>query len=265
MIDVVVEGVGLWSTALPGWETSRAILRGEAEAASTSARPAPTLLAPNERRRAPDSVLLAFEIAQQACAMAGREPGSMPAVFASAYGDLPISDYLCATLLQAPQELSPTKFHNSVHNAPAGYWAIATGCMASTNAISAGTATFGAGLLEAALLAVSENTPVMFAVYDVAATGPLADVVPCRSAFGAAFVLAPRRDRAGAGLRIEPRCGSAPALAPDDALLHPLHQDNPVAYGLPMLTALARGVARTLALAAGPRTHLHLEVSAWQN
>ncbi len=88
-IDVFIEGVGLWSASLPGWDSGRAILRGEAQPpVHPAARPAPTLLPPNERRRAPDSVLLAFEIAQQACAMAGRDPGSMPAVFASAYGDL---------------------------------------------------------------------------------------------------------------------------------------------------------------------------------
>jgi hypothetical protein len=265
-LDLVVEGIGLWSPLLPGWESASAILRGDAQpAAEAAARPAPSLLAPNERRRAPDSVLLAFEIAQQACAMAGRDPGGMPAVFASAYGDLAINDYLCATLVQSARDVSPTKFHNSVHNAPAGYWAIATGCMANTSAVSAGAATFAAGLLEAALLAASENVPVLFAVYDVAASGPLADVIATRSAFGAALVLAPRRERRGAALRIDLADGPAAALAPDAWLLHPSHRDNPAAYGLPLLGALARGQAQALGLAAGPRKHLHLEIGTWQN
>jgi len=265
-IDVVIEGVGLWSTSLPGWDSGRAILRGEAEPpANPAARPAPTLLAPNERRRAPDSVLLAFEIAQQACAMAGRDPGSMPAVFASAYGDLAINDYLCATLVQSAQDLSPTKFHNSVHNAPAGYWAIATGCMASTNAVSAAMSTFGAGLLEAAVLAATEGTPALYAAYDVGACGPLADIIPCRGAFGAAFVLSPRRDRAGAALRLTLVPAASAELAPAPALLHASQRDNPAAYGLPLLTALALGEARALQLPAGPRTHVHLEISNWQN
>jgi hypothetical protein len=265
-IDVVIEGIGLWSAALPGWRRGRAILRGEAGAATDApTRPAPSLLAANERRRAPDSVLLAFEVAEQACAMAGREPGGMPAVFASAYGDLPINDYLCATLLQTPLDLSPTKFHNSVHNAPAGYWAIASGCMASTNAISAGAETFGAGLLEAALLAVSEDMPVVFAAYDVAASGPLADVITTRQAFGTAFVLAPRRERPGVALRMALRPRPPGALAPDRGVLHPLQPDNPAAYGMPLLAALARDQAQPLALPAGPRIDLYLEVATWQN
>lgn len=265
-LDVVIEGIGLWSPLLPGWDASRAILRGEAEpSADAAARPAPSLLAPNERRRAPDSVLLAFETAQQACAMAGRDPGSMPAVFASAWGDLAINDYLCATLVQSAHDVSPTKFHNSVHNAPAGYWAIATGCMASTSAISAGLATFGAGLLESALLAASENMPVLFVAYDIAASGPLADIILTRGPFGAAFVLAPQRERAGAALRLELADGPAAALAPDPWLLHPSLRDNPAAQGLPLLAALARGQAQAVGLPAGPRKHLHLEIATWQN
>jgi hypothetical protein len=264
-VDVVIEGIGLWSPELPGWSASQLILRGEAPAANAVARPSPSLLAPNERRRAPDSVLLAFEIAQQACAMAGREPGSMPAVFASAWGDLAINDYLCATLVQSALDISPTRFHNSVHNAPAGYWAIATGCTASTNAISAGSATFAAGLLEAAVLAVIEDTPVLFAAYDIAATGALADVIKTRTALGIALVLAPRREHAGAALHLQVEPGSSATLAPDSTVLHPLQRDNPAAYGLPLLTALALAEERTLVLPVGPRMNLNLEVLTWQN
>jgi hypothetical protein len=265
-LSVVIEGVGVWSPELPGWEASRAVLRGErAPAAGAATRPAPSLLAANERRRAPESVLLALEVAQQACAMAGHDAATLPAVFASAYGDLPISDYLCAELTRSPHELSPTKFHNSVHNAPAGYWAIATGCMASTSAVSASEATFGAGLAEAALLAASEQTPVIFAAYDIAATGAMADVVPCRSSFGLALLLAPRRERPGAALRLRVAPPPAAALAPGAALLHAAHRGNPAAYGLPLLGALANGQAGTFTVPAGPRLDLNLEISTWQN
>jgi hypothetical protein len=303
------------------------VLRGKAgPAAGASARPAPSLLAPTERRRAPDSVLLAIEVAQQAATMAARGPATMGAVFASAHGDLVINDYLCATLAQAPEQLSPTKFHNSVHNAPAGYWAIATGCMASTTALSAGDSSFAAGLLEAALLAQSEGAPVLFAACDLPACGPLADVVSCRTPFAVALVLSPRRDRGGAALRLELRAGNAAAaldhpsparvplgdpwppghldscpaaapghpwpsrhldscpaaapghpwpsrhldscpapLAPEPALLHAVHDENPAARSLPLLIALARGEKQTFALQVGPRLNLELEVLPWSN
>ena len=61
-------------------------------------------------------------------------------------GDLAITDYMCETLATDPTAVSPTKFHNSVHNAAAGYWTIAAGAMEPATAISAD---FAMGLLEA--------------------------------------------------------------------------------------------------------------------
>jgi len=272
-IDVIIEGIGVWSPALPGWHASQDVLTGRAEpVAAAGARPAASLLAPAERRRAPDSVLFALEVAQQAAAMAAREGSTLRGVFASDHGDLAINDYLCATLAQTPEQLSPTKFHNSVHNAPAGYWAIATGCMASTTALSAGDCTFAAGLFEAALLARSEDAPVLFAACDLPAAGPLADVVSCRTPFAVALVLSPRRERGGAALRVATHVDSAAmgqtrpsTLAPEPALLHAVYGDNPAARSLPLLVALARGDRQTLTLQAGPRLYLELEISPWLN
>ena len=59
-------------------------------------------------------------------------------MFASTYGDLAITDYMCSTLAKAPMTLSPTRFHNSVHNAAAGYWSIATACRQPYCALGAG-------------------------------------------------------------------------------------------------------------------------------
>lgn len=263
-IELGFEGVGVWSDTLQCWDASRDILCGHVDnVAKSAARPAPSLLAPTERRRAPESVLLAIEVAQQACTMANRDPCELPNVFASAYGDLAINDYLCSTLARAPHDVSPTRFHNSVHNAPAGYWSIATGCMASSTAISAGDASFGAGLLEAALLAQRGACAVLLAAYDVAAVGPLADVVPCRTAFGVALVLAPPSPRTKALMRVRAESAATAELAPEATVLHASYRDNPAARSLPLLTALALREPRTLKLAAGPALDLHMEILPW--
>ncbi|MBK8284644.1 MAG: beta-ketoacyl synthase chain length factor [Ahniella sp.] len=78
------------------------------------------MLAPTERRRAPDTVAVALYLAEAASMDASRAPTDMASVFASAYGDLAINDYMCETLATTPRMISPTKFHNSVHNAAAG-------------------------------------------------------------------------------------------------------------------------------------------------
>jgi hypothetical protein len=193
-----VEGIALWTPRLPGWEAARAVLRGDAEPpAAASARPAPALLAPTERRRAPDTVAIALEVAARACAASGRDPKHLPNVFASTHGDLAISDYMCATLASTPALISPTKFHNSVHNAAAGYWSIGTGCMEPSTALTAFAHTFAAGFIEAATQALCDATPVLYVAYDIAATGPMATVTHSRGLYGAALVLAPDGEARG--------------------------------------------------------------------
>ncbi|NJO12690.1 MAG: beta-ketoacyl synthase chain length factor, partial [Gammaproteobacteria bacterium] len=117
---VAIEGIALWHARMPDWRTARAVICGKQAAPEPVAkRPTPNLLAPTERRRAPDTVALALEVAAHACEAAGRSPAQLRSVFASTYGDLGISDYMCATLAGTPTLISPTRFHNSVHNAAA--------------------------------------------------------------------------------------------------------------------------------------------------
>ncbi|HZP66000.1 MAG TPA: beta-ketoacyl synthase chain length factor [Rudaea sp.] len=256
-IELAIEGIGIWGGGMRDWPSGREILLHGAPPGDAFAKPAPSLLPPTERRRAPETVLLAIEAAQQACVMAKREPRTLPNVFASGYGELAISDYLCATLARAPLEVSPTRFHNSVHNAAAGYWTIATGCMESSTAVSAGAATFGAGLLEAAVRVAVDGRATLFVAYDAAAAGPLVDVVPSRAPFAVGLVLAPPSPQAIA--RLTARTGRAD-LAPEADVLHPFLRDNPAARSLALLRALASGKAASLRVPAGTEFDLHLEI-----
>lgn len=259
-LAVHVEGIGVWSPALAGFDAWRARLTG-APATAQAAKPPALCLPATERRRAPTSVLLAVEVAAQAVAMSGRDPAALACVFASAYGDPTISDYLCATLARAPGELSPTRFHHSVHNAPAGYWTIASGCRAASSAVCAGTATVGAGLLEAAAFACAERQPVLLVCSDIAGCGPLGEVTGCRHDFGAALVLSPQagpRSLARITLRAS-AASSSPAASPtgDDLA------DNPCAAILPLLATLAAPPgAVTLAASDGLALDIRVEPPA---
>jgi hypothetical protein len=254
-LQVHVEGIGLWSPVLGDFAALKAHLRGESVEPPATRPPAGTLPA-NERRRAPESVLLAVEVAGQAVAMSGHAASDLPCVFSSAFGDQLISDYMCATLASAPAELSPTRFHNSVHNAPAGYWTIATGCHASSSAISAGPATLGAGLLEAATLSVTEQRPVLLVCSDIAGTGPLGDMSGTRVSFGVALVLSPTvtsRTLASLGIDLMPHGTHASHPAPTSGAWY---ETNVIATSAwPLMQNLAKGegdctvaAAETLAL-----------------
>lgn len=236
-LDLHVEGIGLWSPHLGDFAALRTLLAGGTPAPAVA--PAAALLPANERRRAPESVRLAVEVAGQALAMGGYDPAALACVFASAYGDQAITDAICATLARAPTELSPTRFHHSVHNAPAGYWTIATGCRAPSSAVCAGAHTFGAALLEAATQALAERRPVLLACSDIAGRGSLAEMTRCDRAFGCALLLAPA---AGADTlaRLQLRVAddrAAPTPAP--AVLASEAIGNPSAAALPLLALLA--------------------------
>ncbi|HEY0178036.1 MAG TPA: beta-ketoacyl synthase chain length factor [Dokdonella sp.] len=265
MDDLVVhvEGIGWWSPGLPDWPSAAAALRAGAVPDAAGAPPPASVLAPNERRRAPEPVRLACEVAAQACAMAERDAAALPCVFASAQGDVGTTDAMCAALAAAPRDLSPTLFHNSVHNAAAGYWTVATQCRSASTAISAGRGSFAAGLLEAAVETHAEARPVLLAVYDVAVRGVLADVLDGAAAFGAALVLnGERGPHACASLRLRHEAGAAAA---DDALpaaLRPLAASNPSAAALPLFVALARAEPARVRLPAGRDASLAIELLA---
>ena len=261
-LSLHVTGIGAWAPGAPDWQRLRGILRGEATPADdVPARPAGSILPAAERRRAPDGVRLAADVAAQATAMAGIDPATLPCIFASTHGELAITDYVCETLARAPLDMSPTKFHNSVLNAPAGYWTIATGCTAASSAVTAHRRSFAAGLLEAAVFACAEDAPVLFASSDVASTGPLGEMTRTTLAFGAALVLAPR-DSTGTRLGLALGGAADEPFTGDGLALQGVAGDNPVnAHALALLQALAVEKERRLRLPLSPGLSLDMEIT----
>jgi hypothetical protein len=257
-----IVGIGAWVHGAPDWPILRDILRGERVLAEDApARPAAEMLPAAERRRAPDGVRLAAEVAAQAVTVAGLDAATIPCVFVSTHGELSITDCVCETLARAPLELSPTKFHNSVLNAPAGYWTIATGCTLASGALTAHHRSFAAGLLEAATFAITQDTPVLFASCDVASSGPLAEMTRTTLAFGAALVLSPS---AASGTSLKLALGPAaanPAVATGLAL-QDVAGDNPAnAHALALLSALASERPSRLALPLSSGLSLDMEIT----
>jgi hypothetical protein len=256
VLTVHVEGIGWCSPGVADWSAARALLRaGSALTMIGATQSAPSVLPPNERRRAPDAVLLACDIAEQACTMAGRAASDLPCVFASMHGDLAITENMCLTLADHPLELSPTKFHNSVLNAPVGYWTVATHCHAASNAVSASGGSFAAGLFEAAAEACADDRPTLFAAYDSCARGPLAEAMALDTSYGIALVLSPQRGpRTLATLRLR-HDGAAGTPTPSP-------RGTPFAHALPLFAALAQGGPAQIQLASSHAAALAIEVGA---
>ena len=259
MREAVVEGIGFWGSGLPDWDAACAWARVGVQPAQVPARPAPMLLAANERRRAPATVAVALEAALAACEAAGREAAELPSVFTSTHGEMSISDYMCTTLASDPRAVSPTRFHNSVHNAAAGYWTIGTGAHVPATAISAGRASFAQGLVEAMAQLAAGSEAVLLVAYDGPACGPLGEVAPSEGLLGVALVLS-RTPCAGLPtlrMALEPCAGTDAA---DDA--GPLSRrlaGNAMQPALPLLEALALERTQVL-LPAGPDLALRIDI-----
>jgi hypothetical protein len=236
---VYVEGVGLCGPGLDGWTASVPILSGALDYAPAPTRlPTATLLPANERRRAVQTVKVALVVGEEALAAARREPG--PTVFASSGGDGDTIHAILSVLASADRAVSPTRFHNSVHNAPAGYWSIATSSTSASTSLCGHDDSFAAGLLETTVQACVEGRAVTLVAYDVQYPPPLHDVRPLGPAFGVALALAPAPTPAAFAsidLVLEPGAAAASTLASPE--LEALRRGTPAARCLPLLGALA--------------------------
>jgi len=258
-IRVDILGAGISAPGIPDWNGLRAVLDGR-PLSSECESPRTGLLSPREQRRAPATVRLSFAAAEQACGMAGITPGRPVAVFSSAMGDAELADYMCRTLAESPQQLSPTRFHNSVHNAAAGYWSIGTGASADVTAVSGWRDSAVAGLIEAVTRAVTGSEPVLLVVYDDCGQGPLSNVWPVDQPFSAALVIsapsASNRSLAHLALSASDSENRHPDLP---ATLLERIADNPAARMLPLLALLAGTGPAAITLAAECGSGLHIE------
>lgn len=254
-------GCGVSAPGLPDIEALSKVLAGGELGEDKPGSAGISLLSPRERRRCPETVRLSMAAAEQACQAAGLDPSRPDAIFSSGMGDLAISDYMCRTLTDTPELLSPMRFHNSVHNAAAGYWSIGAGGRGDVTALSGATDSLVTGLVEAASRVQSDRRPALLVVYDSAADGPMRAVWPAKHPFACAFVMGYSEEGRGTAITLDPE----PALVDDDcpslpAALAERATDNPAARALHLL-ALVQGYHRGpvhLAARQGPGLRIEL-------
>jgi hypothetical protein len=238
-ITVYVDAIGLCGPGLDNWVATQAVLKKQVSYAS-----APTViqasnhLPPAERRRVGTAVKLALATATDALANGPYLASELLSVFSSSGGDGDNCHSICEALASQDRLISPTRFTNSVHNAPSGYWGIALQAKPASTSLCAFDASFSAGFLEACTQAIAAKAPVLLIAYDTPYPAPLRAVRPIAHSMGVALVVSPRASSATlASLKIS--LGKASASAMDDAQLEALRQNVPAARCLPMLQAIA--------------------------
>ena len=259
-LEAWISGVGVIGPGFVDWPTARAVLAGhQAYAHQPTALVAPTLLPPAERRRTGRAVKLALAIGLEAIVDAGLDPARLATVFSSSGGDGENCHLICEALASNDRQISPTRFHNSVHNAPAGYWSIATGAMAPSSCLCAFDASFAAGLLEAIAQSIADDAPVALLAYDTGYPEPLRSQRPIAEAFGVALVISPRSS--ARGWRVTAGLSDAPAATMADATLEGLRQTIPAARALPLLQALASDQPASTTLSAWDDAQVAIEIA----
>lgn len=257
----IIRGMGLCGPGLVDWPSSRDVLTGATPyVASEVTLAPPPILPPNERRRSVFTVRLAMRVASEAMEAAGADPALTATVFASSLGDGAVMNKMCLTLADPNQSVSPTIFHNSVHNAPAGYWHIGVGAMTPSNSVAGLNASFAVGLVEALAMVAANDEPTLLVAYDMAPPFPLCDAQEYLDHFAVAALIAP--DRGEAGVRIAATIGPYGVDATmTDPNLEALRQGNPAARSLPLLTLLAKGATGTVDLPYVAGGYLSVKVS----
>lgn len=243
-----IAGVGVIGPGLDGWNACRDVLASaRSYVDGPTAYPPLDALPPAERRRLGVPIKLALGAGLDAFRNSGSDPKSASMVFTSSGGDGENVHRICETLASSDRQVSPTRFHNAVHNAAAGYWSIITGAQGPSTSLCCHDTSVAAGLLEAVVQVTEESSEVGLIAYDHRYPEPLNAVRPIGGDFAVALVLSAQRDeRALACFDIElVRRTSYPTRMQDSAL-EKLRESIPAARALPLLAALARAVRATV-------------------
>ena len=247
-LQIHVDGIGLFGPGMTGWAHGCDVLTGRAALKLAPPQLPPVeFLPPAERRRVGILIRLSMAIGFEAARNAGADPAQLATVFSSTEGDCDNCHTILETLASDDRSVSPTRFHNSVHNAPSGYWSIATTCMAPSTSLCAYDATFAAGLLEATTQAHASGKPCLLLAYESTYPEPLYTLRPIPYALGIAMVLNPVQTAAArASLTLELCTSSATTLSEPD--MEALRIGIPAARGLPLLQLIAKETAGSVVI-----------------
>lgn len=252
-LTVYLDAVGVFAPNMENWAQAQAVLLASIYAPLVEgAIPAPIALPPAERRRVGTAVKLALAAGLDALqSAAARErpldASTLQTVFTSSGGDGNNCHHLCEALAEPVRAVSPTRFTNSVHNAPSGYWGIALKAKPASTSICAFDGSFGAGLLDAITQVLTNQTPVLLVSYDTPYPEPLRQTRPTQGRVAVALILSPVPTATSmAELTMTLTDESASVL--DNPFLEQLRANNPTARVLPLLQSVASAIKKIVVL-----------------
>jgi hypothetical protein len=187
---------------------------------------------------------MAAAVAGQAAQQASLDLSRVPLVLGSAHGEIVAAVEMMREFAGPTGLPSPTRFHNSVHNASAAYLSIATGNHGFSTAVAAGRATPAATMLEAMALLREYGGDALLIVLDEPPPEPFASADPYPAAAVAICLSTSPGPHALAAVS-EPRRGPAPCVELPDGLAF-----HPCAGAFALVAAILAGRPATVGLGA---------------
>jgi hypothetical protein len=239
---IFVHGVGVLGPGIESWNSCKSLFEKESSYdPSVTPDPIPSILPANECRRSSDVVRWSLHVAQEAVEHSQVDPKTMATVFASSGGEVGILHKICQSLDSPLPIVSPTLFHQSVHNAAAGYWSIASCSQRPSTSLGCYDSSFAGGLLEAAtLLSVNQEECILFAAYDTPAPFPLHETRPLIAPFAIALVLGTQALPMSLSMLDISLLSDKKPTTILHPLMEPMRLGNPAARGLPLLQSIAK-------------------------
>jgi hypothetical protein len=253
---VFVQGLGLFT---PGFADPEAWCIGKSDPSIVA--PEAGLLTGPLKRRATCVTKMGVEVFQQATAAMGSEASSTPSVWATSNGEHSTALKILEAMVHGEGKLSPTQFHNSVHNTAGGYASIATKNEASSTTLTGGNELVNSALLEAICrLETTCTDDVVLVLADEPLLPPF-ERGEGKAPLAIAFHLSSRRDGARAVLSSLRRDRVNPVKG------HELFGRLYIAAALPLFESVVSGRSGTLPLelegeGEGPVSCVDVEVLA---
>jgi hypothetical protein len=148
---------------------------------------------------------------------------------------------MTSAILADEPMVSPIHFHNSVHNAPAGYWMIGQKNTAPSSSISVGAYQVANSFLEAITQLAEGHEQLLLVMYDLPIDPIIESYQPPMTAFGVGFLLSAQPSpQTLAGLQIQwvaQPCETAQIVTP--------FGENAAAQVWPLLQGLAQQAVTT--------------------
>jgi hypothetical protein len=259
-----IQSIGFAGSGFSNWSHAKAILNQQEQINPNQPDQYKiTILKPNEARRTSTAIKIALQSAEESLSQSSFQADQLYSVFVSPDGDPNILQLICQELSTADKFVSPIQFHNSVHNAPAGYWSIGHQSTQGINSIACGDCSVSGALIEAKSLLTMGEIAVLIVCFDIKSPSPLDSARGIKYSLATSMIVTeqPNADSlCSVALNLEP-AESTCITTMENPQLESMRDDSSSFRGLPLFKILSEQSSAKVVLPYSSSKSLHINLS----